>query len=401
MPVKSSRGGRSKSSESVGNGEEVVERFRTPLSRTLAKIIIENPRLVKEAVTERELYYLVRNILAKVDENLYLEFSTKEAYNYFLHDLLNRLEAWGIITKPPADPVGFAIVGGVERMIKEIVRYESEMGNFNGIIYVEKRSAAERLKPLSEVGFVILGGKGFPTRLMREIAKKGQLYVYHDADKAGNDIYRVFSEGAKRLRRISESYAARWIAEHAKDIGLFYDDAVRLGLDPEPEARGRAGRRYELEALHAKLSSMGIAEPHVAYVAYQLEKRYGVKLRPKVVDPAELYARRVKLVLSIYLDSILDPIVRSVTEEAVTSVQRTGQQVLVGGELREDLFTNIAVRSFEKIVGEVARRSITINIAKSDLIIVIGGVSGFTTEEEFEEKFNEKYGISRMYELFG
>jgi len=379
--------------------EDVVARFKTPLSRAVVRIVLENLQLVRQAVTERELYYLVRNTLARVDEDLYREFSTKEAYNYFLHDILNRLEAWGFITKPPADPVGFAIVGGVERVIREVLRVV-EAGGFKGIIYVEKRSAAERLRPLSELGFVIIGGKGFPTRLMREIAKRGQLYVYHDADKSGNDIYRVFVEGAKRLKRISEEYAARWIAEHAKDVGLFYDDAVRLGLDPEPEARGRAGRRYELEALYAKLSSMGVQEPHVAYVAHQLEKRYGVRLRPEVADPAELYKERAKMLLYPYLSSLLESVAESAVREVLEPVQRAGQALVEGGRLREDLLRMGVRRLYENFVKELSK-GLEISISDSDLAVAVAGIRFTTEEEEFEKKFKERYGVDKVHELLG
>ena len=305
--------------------EDAVERFRDRLWRTVARIIAENPWIVRESKTERECYYFVRNLLAQIDGKLYRKLATKEAYNYFTQDFLNRAEAWGLIErKPPADPVGFVVVEGSEYLIKEALHYLSRIEEFRGVIYVEKSSAAQRLAPLSELGFVIIAGKGFPTRLIREtsrLAREGKVFVYHDADKAGNDIYRVFVEGSKRLKRISESYAAKWIVPFAKDVGLFLEDAIRLGVEPEPEAAGRKGKRYELEALYAKLKSLGVQEPHVAYVSYQLEKRYGVELRPMVLDPVEMYISKASTLISLSIALELDAVVKAKANEVLSSVQ--------------------------------------------------------------------------------
>ena len=381
--------------------EEAVGRFRRGLWRSVAKIVVENKWIINEAKTQREAYYLVRNMLAKVDEKLYHEFSSEEAYYYFTQDFLNRLEAWGAIErKPPADPVGSVIVNGRLEQIQSAIASLIKPEDYRGIIYVEKFGAAERLRPLSELGFIIMAGKGFPTRLIREFAKRGKLFVYHDCDKAGNDIYRVFTEGAKRLKRISEDYAARWIVSHAKDVGLFLEDAVKLGLDPEPEPRRRRGRRYELEALYAKLRMLGIEEPHVAYVSYQLEKRYGIELRPMVLDPVEMYISKASTLISLSIALELDAVVKAKASEVLSSVQQAGQLLLDGYRLREDLLRRIV----EESVQELARRlasGIAIEIRSDDLTVIIGGVTGFSNEREFEQKFKERYGVNKLYDLLG
>ena len=387
----------------VEDKENIVMRFRDRLWRTLARIVvIEDPWIIKKSKTRREAYYFARNRLAKIDKTLYEKFKTKEAYKYFTQDFLDRLEAWGVIEKPPADPIGFFIVEGVEHAIEEINNYIDKLKEFKGIIYVEKRSAALRLAPLSEIGFIILAGKGFPTRLMREFAKKGRLFVYHDADKSGNDIYRVFSEGAKRLKRIDISYAMRWIVPHAKDVGLFYEDAVKLGVEPEPEARGRQGKRYELEALYAKLrQDYGIENGHIAYVSYQLEKKYGIDLKPKVIDPKEMYARKAEMLLSLVIDITLAEIVRKKSGEVIDSVYQGGQAILDGYKLREDILKKITYESLAELSRVLVKSPPAIEIRPWDLTIIIGGIEGFVDEKDFEIKFKEKYGVNKMYELLG
>jgi hypothetical protein len=385
--------------------EDAVERFRDRLWRTVARIIAENPWIVRESKTERECYYFVRNLLAQIDGKLYRKLATKEAYNYFTQDFLNRAEAWGLIErKPPADPVGFVVVEGSEYLIKEALHYLGKIEEFRGVIYVEKTAAAQRLAPLSELGFVIIAGKGFPTRLIREtsrLAREGKVFVYHDADKAGNDIYRVFVEGAKRLKRISESYAAKWVVPFAKDVGLFLEDAIRLGVESEPEAGGRKGKRYELEALFAKLKSLGVQEPHIAYVSYQLEKRYGVELRPRIPDPEDLYARRAAMIVSLAISAELNRIAREKTREILGSVHSGGQPVLDGCKLREDVLRRIAEESLKALTERVSQGAITLTVSEHDLVMVIGGISEFSDEREFEQRFKERYGVNKIYDLLG
>jgi len=382
-------------------GEDVIARFRRKEVRQTVEVLLKNKWIIEEANDIRELYYMARSLTAKKGyHEAYEWLRTIEAYNYFTQDILNRLEAWGVIkSKPPAKPVGFYIREGVMHFIADLIR--ERIDKFKGIIYVEKESVAKSLSPLSELGYIIMAGQGFPTRLMRELAKKGKLFVLHDADKSGNDIYRVFSEGAKRLRRISEEYAMQWVVRHAKDLGLSYSDAERLNLDPEPEVpkyRDRYKRRYELQALVKLKYSHNIKNPYVAYVAYKLEK-LGEDLRPKLLDPEEMYARKAYIVASLAIGRKLAEIASNISATTLKSVQDAGQPILDGFRLRRDLLEKIAMKSIKRLSEEILSKPIEISISDYDCTVVIGGISGFESPEDFVKKFKEKYGVFKIYEL--
>jgi len=381
--------------------ERVVKLFRKKPQREAARLVLKYKDLIERAVDIREAYYILRNFVAQeASRETYQWLSTEYGYNYFAHDILVRLEAWGYIIRPPAKPLGFYIRENVQHIISDII-YES-IDQFKGIIYVEKAGVAKQLAPLSEIGYIIMAGQGFPTRLMREVAKKGKLFVLHDADKSGNDIYRVFSEGAKRLKRISKDYALKWIVEHARDIGLFYDDAVRLGLDPEPEAKKyrEYGLRYELQSLIKLKIRYGVENPYVAYAAYRLEK-LGEDLRPRILNPEEMYARRAVMILSMLLHKKLADVSAKTAKEAVQLAVQRGESLFDGFRLRKDLLESICVKALNELALELANAPPHIVVEDSDTTIVIGGISGFSSADEFVEKFKQKYGVYKIYDLLG
>jgi len=386
----------------VVSEEGIIERFRDSAWRKVVEIIIKNKWVVDSATDLREAYYYVRGLAGKMGlEDVYRKLQSESGYNYFSQDLLDRLEAWGIIkSKPPAKPVGFYIKEGVLKFIAEIIH--EEIDKYKGIIFVEKESVAKKLSPLSELGYIIMAGQGFPTRLMREVAKQGKLFVLHDADKSGNDIYRVFAEGAKRLKRISEDYALRWVVKHAKNIGLFYDDAVKLGLDPEPEAEKHMkkgyNKRYELQSLVKLQIQHNIENPYVAYAAFKLEQ-LGEDLRPRILDPVEMYSRRVAIAISIAITSHLSKIVHKHAEEIIKIVQLAGQPVLDGLKLRRDVFEEIAYKSIIELSKIVLSGKVSIQISDYDLTVIIGGISDAVDPDDFLQKFKEKYGVNVIREL--
>jgi len=78
--------------------------------------------------------------------------------------------------------------------------------------------------------------------------------------------------------------------------------------------------------------------------------------------------------------------------------QVAGQLLLDNYELREDLLRRVV----EESIQEQARRlasGVTIEISSDDLTITIGGVTGFNDEKEFEQRYKERYRISKVYEL--
>ena len=384
--------------------QEVLKRFRA--WRRAVELILKYRKRIEEAADLREAFYYLRGIAWKhgyVD--VYQRLQKEERYDYFTQDILSRLEAWGVIkSRPPARPVGFYLKEGVLKFITDILR--ENMDKYKGIIFVEKESVAKRLAELSEIGYMVMAGQGYPTRLMREAAKRGKLFVLHDADRFGNNIYRVFVEGAKRLKRISRDYAMRWIVKHARDLGLAYDDAEKLGLDPEPEPeqprrrrrRRKYGKRYELQALIKLQIEHNITNPYLAYAAYKLEQ-LGEDLRPRILEPTEMYTRKVSFLVATTVMGIAGDIVRKHASNVIKDVQHAGQKLLDGLRLREDLVRSIAERSLRDIADAILSKKFELEITSHDLTIIIGGVSNATDPDDFLHKFKQKHGVYKIAEL--
>jgi hypothetical protein len=195
----------------------------------------------------------------------------------------------------------------------EVANYEFPEYTFDKILYVEKEGELPKLQAAKlgeRYDMAICSGKGQPTEAVRTLfdrAEAGdyQLFVFHDADLDGYDIARVMAEATKRM----PDYFVDVI-----DIGLTVEDALEMGLSPEPFSRQRnisrdlrmrlsgvareylyqrpaygkgiKGHRFELNAILPDTS-------RIEYIERKLEEN-GV--RGKVIPPeAALKERREKM----------------------------------------------------------------------------------------------------------
>src|SRR5215210_5898486 len=152
--------------------------------------------------------------------------------------------------------------------------------------------------------------QGYPVEAVRELFERAeggdyQLFVFHDADLDGYNIARVMAEETRRMPDYSVDVV---------DIGLTVEDAVGMGLAPEPFSRkkniswelrmrlsdvakeylyqrnvygrGIKGHRFELNAILPDTR-------RIEYIERKLEEN-GV--RGKVIPPEEALAfRREKM----------------------------------------------------------------------------------------------------------
>jgi hypothetical protein len=120
----------------------------------------------------------------------------------------------------------------------DVAQYEFPEYLFDKILYIEKEGELSKYKA-AQLGerydMAISSGKGQPTEAVRTLFARAEagdydLFVFHDADLDGYDIARVMREATRRMPHHNVNVI---------DLGLSVEDAVELGLDPEPFHRSK------------------------------------------------------------------------------------------------------------------------------------------------------------------
>jgi DNA topoisomerase 6 subunit A-like protein len=258
----------------------------------------------------RDLYYAAKPLCYA-----HWEWDSDKAldYRYFSQTLLTEYqELHGLIDGLWRDPrgnlhephTGNSIALGT----REVLNYEFPKYTFDKILYVEKEGEWPKLqaaKLAERYDMAIASAKGYPVEAVRELFERAeseagdyQLFVFHDADLDGYNIARVMRNATRRM----PDYNVDVI-----DIGLTVEDALDMGLDPEPFSRkkgisgslrrslsdtarkylynrgyggGIKGERFELNAILPDTA-------RIAYIERKL-KEHGV--RGKLIPPEEKLA---------------------------------------------------------------------------------------------------------------
>lgn len=291
--------------------------YYAPIPRTTQKDIVF--QVLGRAITNagsnfsaRDLYYAARPLCYHHSE---WEDGKELNYTYFSQQLLTEYqEERGPISGLWRDPRGHlheprslpCLACGAERPstplgTREVARYKFPEHTFDKILYVEKEGEWPKLQAarLAErYDMAVASAKGYPVEAVRELfsrAKRGdyQLFVFHDADIDGYNIARVMREATRRMphHRVD-----------VKDIGLTVEDALQMGLDPEPFSRSKSlpstlsrrlsdtareyfvdrGERFELNAIL----------PDTRRISYIERKLKEDGVRPKVIPSEEALAER-------------------------------------------------------------------------------------------------------------
>jgi hypothetical protein len=246
----------------------------------------------------RDLYYATRPLCYAHWE---WEEGKRLEYKYFSQTLLTEYqELRGPIIGLWRDPRGNLhephTGGTVAIGTREIAAYEFPEYSFDKILYVEKEGEWPKLRAarLAErYDMAVASAKGYPVEAVRELFARAeggdyQLFVFHDADIDGYEIGRVLGEETRRMPHHSVEVV---------DIGLGVEDALEMGLAPEPFSRKNRipyklrralsetareyfvsrGERFELNAILPDTR-------RIEYIERKLEEN-GV--RGKVIPPDE------------------------------------------------------------------------------------------------------------------
>jgi hypothetical protein len=191
---------------------------------------------------------------------------------------------------------------------REVASYEFPEYTFDKILYVEKEGELSKLKAakLAErYDMAICSGKGQPTEAVRTLfehaeGKDFQLFVFHDADLDGYNIARVMAEETRRMPDYSVDVV---------DIGLTIEDAVEMGLAPEPfrrkkniswELRSRLSpmareylcQRDGYRGIYGQRFELNAILPDTRRIEYIERKLKENGVRDKVIPPEDALAER-------------------------------------------------------------------------------------------------------------
>jgi hypothetical protein len=216
----------------------------------------------------RDLYYATRPLAYDHGE---WEDGKRLGYQYFSQALLTEYqENYGYIPGLWRDARGHLHEPHTGKTLalgtREVGAYEFPEYTFDKILYVEKEGELSKLqaaKLAERYDMAICSGKGQPTEAVRTLFERAeggnyQLFVFHDADLDGYNIARVMAEETRRM----PGYSVDVI-----DIGLTVEDALDMGLVPEPFHR-KKDISWEL---HSSLSD--VARQHL----YQRDGYRGVR----------------------------------------------------------------------------------------------------------------------------
>jgi hypothetical protein len=258
----------------------------------------------------RDLYYATRPLVYAHGD---WEAGKQLEYGYFSQTLLTEYqERHGSIPGLWRDPRGNLHEPHTGKSValgtREVLAYEFPDYTFDKILYVEKEGEWPKLQAarLAErYDMAIASAKGYPVEAVRELFSRAeggeyQLFCFHDADLDGYNISRVMREATRRM----PGYSVEVV-----DIGLTIEDALEMGIDPEPFSRkkdiswglrwslsgvakeylyrpnpygsGLSGERFELNAILPDTA-------RIEYIEREL-KENGV--RGKVVPPDEKLTR--------------------------------------------------------------------------------------------------------------
>jgi hypothetical protein len=204
-------------------------------------VFAELPRAIRHAgshFSARDLYYATRPLVYAHAE---WEDGKRLEYSYFSQTLLTEYqEVYESIAGLWRDPRGSLHEPHTAKSValgtREVASYEFPEYTFDKILYVEKEGEWPKLQAarLAErYDMAIASAKGYPVEAVRELFSRAeggeyQLFCFHDADLDGYNIARVMREATRRM----PGYSVEVV-----DIGLTVEDALEMGLDPEPFSR--------------------------------------------------------------------------------------------------------------------------------------------------------------------
>ncbi|MFA5924046.1 MAG: ATP-binding protein [Methylococcaceae bacterium] len=184
----------------------------------------------------------VRNLFYKVREAIQQYTDKALDYGYFSQNLLIQYwQEYGRNKLIYSDPRGVLYTPHSETLLPlgtfEVDRYVFPDYEYDKILYVEKKGLLHTIRASGldkKYDMAIIGGEGYASEAVRVLLDKAQtgknytIFVLHDADINGYDIARTIQCETWRMPNHNIDVV---------DIGLFIQDAIDMGLEPETGTR--------------------------------------------------------------------------------------------------------------------------------------------------------------------
>ena len=189
----------------------------------------------KTPMNTRGVYYKVRELIQS--------FKTKPLLYDTFTDILTQFwaangrnkkvysDARGLMYEPHSGvflPLGSMEVDG----------YEFPQFQFDKILFIEKKGLWHTVKAAGlhkKYDMAVIGSEGFATVAIRDLLERAQtcenmtIFALHDADPAGYEIARTLKEATRTMPNHNITVI---------DLGLFVQDALDIGIEPETFERG-------------------------------------------------------------------------------------------------------------------------------------------------------------------
>jgi hypothetical protein len=360
--------------KSIKRGSNNVVKFEgeTPSQKVTIKdaVFAVLDDAIAKSTDNGRLYANVRNVFYKARELAQLDKPLE--YNYFSQTIVpeywqqngrNRQiynDARGMLYEPHSGE--FLPLGTIEVDGYQLPEYQ-----YNKILYIEKKGLWHTVKSAGlhkKYDMAVIAGEGFASVAIRELLDRAQagsdytVFVLHDADSYGYNIARTLQAETTRMPNHNITVI---------DLGLFVQDALDIGIEPETHDR-KTKLTENLTNLNA------------------IEREYfeGVpKGKTFECKRMELNA----LTASQLVDYIDNGIARAIAENGLTNKIVPPENVLTdtANELRHDkLMHNVKTALIEKYGIEQMARQIVESVQFDDSDSLTGGVTDYLVNNELE-----------------
>lgn len=264
----------------------------------------------------RASYYIVGDILGtylddkKVEQADYDWYLTNQGYSSYRDDVWPKMEQQEGLKRPEAKAIGVVYDHGSEYPVSYLAEVWDQA---RGFIFVEKAGDAELIQELSDYGWTIVAGQGYPTRLIRRLLKQDTrpVMALHDCDRDGAGIYRALGYTTRRTWHLDFDLGDRVV-----DLGLTEEEVRVLKLPTRPSPKKYGGvPRAELSALVVLTRRWGLENPVLAYTVARLVAK-GYTLSPTEKPKEEMAKAHLQWALTEGIRGIVTEAVKAIMAEA-------------------------------------------------------------------------------------
>lgn len=342
------------------------------------KLILEHyETLVKRSI--RGSWYIIGDLLApligkEITVEDYNWYGTDQGYASYRDDVWTLMEQKHGLERPEAAAIGVVYDDGVEY---PVTRLENVWDQARGFIFVEKADEAKDISKLSEYGWTIVAGKGYPLRLVRKLLKEDTrpVLALHDWDHEGKGIFRALGYETRRTWHLDIA-----LGERVTDLGLTEEHVKALNLPTRPSPPKYKGvPKVELSGLAVLATRMGLENPVLSYtVASMLVK--GLKLSPTEEDKLEMMKRHMRWLLTEGLSDVVEKAVKEVIEKI------KGEEKFQGTAVKGQLET------LKVIAPELPPLLVKTGLKQAEKTV-------FVSEDEIHAEALEKFGNEELARL--